>query len=57
MILGMITSIADVKLHRNIGIYLYQSRYGGLRQWKQLERKVSEADSLIANVELRVYVL
>ncbi len=47
-----VISIINIKLHRNMGTV-----YGGLRQSRSLGRKVSEADLLIANVELRVYVL
>ena len=51
-----ITSIAYIKLHKDLGIYHNQSCYMSLLQFKLL-REVSEADPLIADVELGVYVL
>ena len=54
----MIASITYIKLHKDLVIYgTKQSCFEGLRQLKQLVlHRGSEADLLIPNVELHVYV-
>ncbi len=56
---SVITSVTYIKLHRDLGIYHNQNCFVSLRQSTLLHRgdRGSEADPLIADVELRIYVL